>query len=275
MYYMVTITYVILALMIPVSVAGMDTNQLDTACAHAKSGSTQLVLQLLDKNPLLINKYLNGQTILTTAAKAKHADVVFELIRRGAHVSKLSYLELWGLLTQNPQDDSARFIMALLNLARSTGRSYYLTYLKKGITGESAKKMLEYLLLPSTYSKICRTAWRYLPSAFMPAYIKNVTSKIWSFCVGHGSCAEHLLYAATLDGNANVVSQLLQNFPNEIRLSAYCRAASYATYQGGNPFLAAYILCFRFAQYDQKDPLYTFGRGAASSFLTYAKKHSQ
>lgn len=270
----------LLLTLIPTRSSGMDLDDHDKEIIDltnlflaVEAGDLNYVIQTITKNPTLAHTRLlspgdrfDDSTLTTITAKAKQVDILCWIARHGAEISTTDYVDLWSQLTQTPQDESAKPIMALIKLMSSNGFAFYRKSFGTACDTSQSREQIDIYLNPPP------TMWLAMP---VISHGLALAKLVWNkYISAEIPKAHQLLYAAALHANSHVVQLLLENHASNIHPNAYCRAASYTNRCHGNSYIALYIICHRIAL-STDHPLYNVAKDVAAIMYEKSIKDQQ
>ncbi len=235
-----------------------------------QAGDLNSVIKTITAKPTLAHTRLlspgdrfDDSTATTIAAKSKQIDILCWIAQHEPKISATDHVDLWSQLTQTPQNESARPIIALIKLMTSSGFAFY----SKSLSGLSDTPQLLGKQI-DTYLNPPQTMLHTIP---VISHAYRLAIWVWNkYIYAQIPKAHQLLYTAALHGNSYVVQLLLENHAGDIHPSAYCRAASYANRCHGNSYIALYIICHRIAR-SADHPLYALAGSVATVMCEKSK----
>lgn len=227
-----------------------------TSLAHqalikaTQQGDTDTVMQLIKQKPAIIDsRDSRGNTLLVIASLHQQEKLVKRLAQAGARIDLLEYTQIWGMLDRNPQSARSRRILSFLRFIRSDS---FLLYHKNC----SEPPVYSTRTLAARIPKVISAMLSCLKDAFYTPADNAHGIDHDTVAVPHPAHAEYIntpsttqlvpdltqLYAATFDNNHTDIKRLLEANPARVKDMVRSYAASIATGESNNHFLALYIL---------------------------------
>jgi len=218
-----------------------------------QQGDVDTVMQLIQKQPTIIDSRDNhGNTLLVIASLNQKEELVKRLAQAGARVDFLEHTQIWGILDRTPQSACAKRILAFLRFIRSEEFLLYHNHrlqLPAHATHTSAARV----------PKIINTVLSCLRNAFYTSVDNAHDIEHDTVAVPHPAHAEYIntpsaaqlapyvirLYAATLDNNHTEITRILETNDAYVQDMILASAASIATRECNNQYLALFILFSR------------------------------
>jgi hypothetical protein len=215
-----------------------------------KKGDVDTVMQLIKKQPDIIGSTdSHGNTLLTIASLQSREELVKRLAQAGARLDFLEYTQIWGILDRTPQSACAKRILSFLRFIRS---EEFLLYHNHRLQLPAYATLTSVARVP----KIINTVLSCLRNAFYTSVDNAHDIEHDTVAVPHPAHAEYIntpsaaqlapyvirLYAATLDNNHTEIKRMLETNRAHVQDMILASAASIATRECNNHFLALYIL---------------------------------